>query len=372
MGLPVLSWRSRWPSAAFCAAALLASVAPGARPAPAAAIEKEPDRIDLVRDLPAAGDLAAPANGQTLYILDEAGGGVVAVDPFEPTTRWTAIAAEGRADGDASPVAIGCVDTSTVALLCRKKDSWSLQTHRVQPGTTSDLRKPAQTVPIPAAVGNAAAAAADAGGSPERACLTVSPSRDWLAVCGLPAPLPAVMRAPIAGARIGAVAPRDCPNLPPSERISAATISTGEELVLFGRDPRGRPTPAIFVAFYMPPDPRRLLDLDTTLPRVRDAAFCRADGTLWIVGGEGTGSAATREGLWRIDAVLRNGRQAARAVCVARLDGARAVVCLSERAIIVTHGRDSRIVSRIDPTRIDSGTTASDGPNNTASPRNTP
>ncbi|MFM8703616.1 MAG: hypothetical protein ACKOHG_07060, partial [Planctomycetia bacterium] len=57
------------------------------------------------------------------------------------------------------------------------------------------------------------------------------------------------------------------------------------------------------------------------------------------------------EGLWRIDATLRNGRQAATAVCVARLPGARAVVCLSERAIIVTHGLDARTVSRIDPTQ---------------------
>ena len=55
--------------------------------------DETPRRTDLVRDLPAAGDLSAPANGQTLYVLDESTGGVVAVDPFEPTKRWTAVSA---------------------------------------------------------------------------------------------------------------------------------------------------------------------------------------------------------------------------------------------------------------------------------------
>jgi len=36
---------------------------------------------------------------------------------------------------------------------------------------------------------------------------------------------------------------------------------------------------------------------------------------------------------------------------VARLDGARSVVFLSDKAIIVTHGRDNRTVSRIDPSQ---------------------
>ncbi|NCY01628.1 MAG: hypothetical protein EBX36_01650, partial [Planctomycetia bacterium] len=130
------------------------------------------------------------------------------------------------------------------------------------------------------------------------------------------------------------------------------TISTSEELVLFASG--AAPSPTLFVAYQRPPDPRLLLHLDTGLPRIRDAAFCRADGTLWVVGGGGGGGDAaaaadrTPEGLWRIDAVLRNGRQAAEAVCVAPLPGARAVVCLSEKAIIVTHGREARKVSRFD------------------------
>jgi hypothetical protein len=245
-----------------------------------------------------------------------------------------------------------------LAMLCRSRDGWSLQTHRLQPGTATDPAKPAQTVVIGRA--NEAAATAAAGvraPGDDRACLAISPSRDWLGVCGLPAPLPAVMRAPIAGARIGGVTARACPTLPADMRPTAATISMAEEFVLFATDPADRAAASVFVSFYLPPDPRRLLHLDTSLPRVLDAAFCRADGTLWVVGGgprgeSGSASAVVApEGLWRIDAVMRKGRQSAEAVCVARLEAARAVVCLSERAIIVTHGREKRTVSRIDPTQ---------------------
>jgi len=322
------------------------------RCAAAAPAGPQPQRIDLVTDMPRAGDLAAPANGQTLYVLDEASGEVVAVDPFEPTKRWSAVAAAPRGAAGAVPRSMACIDTSMIALLCRANDSWTLQTHRLQPGTAADPAKPAQTVTMaaaprggPAQVPNAAPAAAD-----DQACLIVSPSRDWLGVCGLPAPQPPLLRGPIAGARIGTVSVRACPVLAPGQRLSAATISMAEEFVLFTADPAGRPPANCFVSFYLPPDPRRLLHLDTTLPQVRDAAYCRTDGSLWVAGGK-AGSDTTPEGLWRLDGVLRNDRQAVQAVCVARLDGARSVVCLSDKAIIVTHGRDNRTVSRIDPSQ---------------------
>jgi hypothetical protein len=48
------------------------------------------------------------------------------------------------------------------------------------------------------------------------------------------------------------------------------------------------------------------------------------------------------------------------------------VACLSERAIIVTHGRDKRIVSRIDPTRTDSGAAASNGSDTATTPETKP
>jgi len=322
-----------------------------------AAAAPQPQRTDLIKDIAAAGDLAAPTNGQTLYVLDEASGEVVAVDPFDPTAkRWTAVAPGPRADASPATLAIGCIDTSMLAVLCRNRDVWSLRTHRLQPGTAADPDNPSQTVVIGKGGGGAAATTDTRSQRSEKACLSISPSRDWLGVCGLPAPLPAVMRAPIAGARVGGVSARACPVLAPGTRPTAATISMAEEILLFAPNPDDPAANSVFVSFYLPPDPRRLLHLDTSLPRVRDAAFCRADGTLWVVGGGageesgGTASAAAApDGLWRIDAVMRNGRQSAAAVCVARLEGARAVVCLSERAIIVTHGLEGRTVSRIDP-----------------------
>jgi hypothetical protein len=127
-------------------------------------------------------------------------------------------------------------------LLCRANQVWTLQTHRLQPDTPADPGKPAQTVTVggaprggPKPGTNAVPAAADT-----QACLIVSPSRDWLGVCGLPAPQPAVLRGPIAGARIGAVSARACPVLAPGQRLSAATISMAEEFVLFTADPAGR------------------------------------------------------------------------------------------------------------------------------------
>lgn len=354
--------RRCWRIARCFAASLVVPLCMAGQFATTAPAAPQPQRTDLVNDMPQAGDLAAPANGQTLYVLDDGDGAVVAIDPFEPAKRWKAVAARAGANVATGPAAIGCIDTSMLALLCRTGEGWSLQMHRVQPGTAADPEKPAQTVTIGKASADMAAPdpepTASRSTEGRHPCLTVSPSRDWLGVCGLPAPLPAVLRAPIAGARIGSVSVRSCPSLAPGLRPSAATISPAEEFVLFAPDAADRKDAAIFVSFYLPPDPRRLLHLDTSLAQIRDASFCRTDGTLWVVGG-GTRAASGRdsaaelvpEGLWRIDAVLRNGRQAAKAVCVARLEGARAVVCLSERAIIVTHGREARTVSRIDPTQ---------------------
>jgi hypothetical protein len=309
-----------------------------------AVAEGTPRRIDLIRDVPTAGDLSAPANGQTLYVLDESTGGVVAVDPFEPTKRWTAVAAAAEAT---TITAIGSIDTGTLALVCRGPRGWSLRCQRVQPGVTATADEATQTVAfggVPAADAPGQQAAVPAA----HPAIAVSPSRDWLVVAGLPSPAAAVLRAPIAGARVGTISTRSCPQLPAGSLPTAVAVSAADEFVLFGRDPDAGDVAGVFVSFHHPPHPHRLLHLDTGLPRVHDAAFCRADGTLWVVGGV-PGSTATPEGLWRVDAVLRHGRQDVRAVCVAPLDGAVALACLSDRAIAVTHGRPSRVVSLIDP-----------------------
>jgi hypothetical protein len=316
----------------------------------AAVAAAEPERIDLVTDLPSAGDLAAPANGQTLFVLGEADGAVTAVDPAAPAKRWNALAAVPAA-GDANRggpprhVALACIDTSRLAILRSDQDGWSLLVHRVQSGVAADPQDDLlQTVAL-------AAAKPDPGPRPPASAtpgIAVSPSRDWLAVYGLPAPAPPLLRAKIEGARVGTASAHGCPPLPADGRPAAAAISLAEELVLFAPEGEGRATPSVFLTFHRHGDPRRLLHLDTGLPTVRDAAFCRATGTLWVVGGT-PDSSAVPEGLWRLDAVLRQGRQAVQAACVVRLDAPRAVCCLSERAIAVTHGRTRRIVSLFAP-----------------------
>lgn len=326
----------------FFAAALAAVV--GNR-ADDAAAQPAARRSDLLQDIPGAADVAAPANGQTLYILDATTAAVTAVDPFEPGNRWVALAPAAGSAGPVEAVSVGCIDTGMLAVLGRWEDGWAIRTHRVQPGTAADAATPAQKVGI---------AAGDDAAAPERpadaASLVVSPSRDWLAVCGLPAPWPPVLRAPIAGARIGPLSAKACPGRVAGAGPGAATISVADELLLFAADRTRGEDGRIFVSFSMPPDPRRLLHLDTSLRAVRDAAYCRADGTLWVVGVGGT-EGGESDGLWRLDAVLRDGRQAIKAVCVAKLEAARSVACLSERTIVVIHGRGPRIVSRIDPTQ---------------------
>ena len=100
-----ISFRSR-PLSLLCSrcfVALLAASGGLAGLSTTAALPAQPVRIDLIKDLPSAGDLAAPANGQTLYILDESRGEIIAIDPFEPAKRWTAVAAPADAASASAP-----------------------------------------------------------------------------------------------------------------------------------------------------------------------------------------------------------------------------------------------------------------------------
>ena len=297
----------------------------------------------LIDDLPGAGDLAAPPTGQTVYVIDEDGQGVVAVDPFDAGRRWMAVAAEPigtPADRAAVPVAIGCIDSATLAVACRQENQWVLRTHRLKPpGSAADPAAASQSLPI---------GGAPLAGGAATVHIAVGQSRNWLVVAGLPAPLPAVTRAAIEGARLSAASPRLCPEVPPSLRPAAVAVTPSDELVLFLVPAAGQPAAETFLSFHAPLGSQRLLHVGTALTNVRDAAFCPRDGSLWVVAGE-KGSDVQPEGLWRIDAVMRDFRQATQAVCVARLASPRAVKCLSERAIIVTHGDESRRVVRIDP-----------------------
>jgi len=295
----------------------------------------------IVADLPGACRLAAPATGQTLFILDCQGRSVAAVDPFAPAKRWPAVTASDFDAGSPEPVrplAIACVDSNTLAVVCRSGADWSLRVFRLAP-PGADERTPRllQSIPL-----GANPAPAD-----DSIDVLVSDTRDWLAISGLPAPLPPVVRAPIAGSRIGGFAERLCPAGIVADRLTTVTASPFDEWVVFAKrdgDRSGRTG----ITFHANSGRHRLLDLDLDLARVRDASYCRGSGTLWVAA-DGDGRDPGTAGLWRIDAALANGRQVARPVAVARLAAPLSVVCLSERAIAVCGGGASRRVLLVNP-----------------------
>lgn len=280
-----------------------------------------------------AGPIAAPATGQSLYVVDRTGGAVIGCDPFRPHKRWTAVAAP--ADPAAQPVSVACIDSSTLATVRRDSGSWSLQTHRLPP--------PGGTPPAAAPRTQHRLGGATQGDDPR---LAVGFARDWLAVTGLAPPLPQLVAFRIRGAT-----PAGGPYQEPATTamLVAATSMADDSLVLFTTDPADPSGPAR-IRIRQATDPRPLLDLDTGLPRVRAAAAGRNDGTLWVLAGT-AGSATVPEGLWRIDAVLHDDRQAVRPVCLALLPSPESLVWISERMILVTHGTGARRVVHVDPTR---------------------
>lgn len=304
----------------------------------------------IIDDLPGAGRLAAPATGHTLYVLDGERSVVVAIDPFEPAKRATVIDSSAFAapagSPAARPLAIGCIDSNALAVVCRVDATWSVRTfNRLPSPRTADG---GGAMPSASALQNLPLGTSALGKSGNDAAvdIAVSPSREWLTVIGLPPPLPPAARAPIAGARSESFSERRCPRLPAGQRPVAATVSLAEEWVLFIPEIAGDRR-RIFLSFYANTGSQRLLHLDSGLADIRDAACCRGSGTLWVVGGGGAADRPT--GLWRIDAALENGRQAARPVCIAKLDNPLAVACLSDRAIAVTVGGPARRVVLVNP-----------------------
>ena len=174
----------------------------------------EPALTPLVDDVPALTSLATPANGQTVYCLDGESAAVIALDPRAPDKRRTALAASGAGP---RPQAIACLDSSTLAALCAEGHAWSLRTWRVQPDRAADPAAPLQAVPLGTA--NEPTTTAP--------WLVVGRGREWLAVVGLPAPLPPVLRLPIAATSLAtrlSLSPR--PRIS-GEPLRAVTSSPG-------------------------------------------------------------------------------------------------------------------------------------------------
>lgn len=308
-------------------AVLAVSAALAGRPMGGAAAEP---RVVVLADRgsPVA-DLACPLNGQTVFCLDAESAGITAVDPSGIVRSRDVVGA--AADGP-RPLAIACIDTNTLAAVCRGGADWSVRTWRVRPAAAAPAAEPLQVVRL-------GTAEAEAGG-PQ---LVVGHSRDWLAVAGLPPPLPPLVRGPIAGATLGRIGDRGCPPPAAGGPPLAVAVDPFDELVRFTA--AGGPA-AAGVSFH-DAGGRTLLELACDVPRIRDAACGPGDGTLWVVGGD-PASADRGEGLWRIDAAMQAGRQVVRPVRVVPLAGPRAVVCVGDSAVVVAHGDAGRRLVRID------------------------
>jgi hypothetical protein len=279
--------------------------------------------------------LAATANGQTIAASDESRRSITAFDASRPDARRVLV---GPAAADAAAfVAVGYLTGDVVAAVCRAGDEWSLCTYRTAPDGPVEAGSPLQRIPI-----------GTGSGSSEQVDLAVSHARGWLAVTGLPAPLPPVLRAAVAGVRVGPLTDRGCPGLAADVVPVASAVSPADELVLVLRSARAEEPRATGeeVAFYDLLG-RELLRLPTGLAGIRGIEFGRGDQVLWAAAA-GPG----RSGLWRLDAALADGRQMIRPALVAPLESPRDLVACSPRAIVVVSGGSAGRVALIDPTKL--------------------
>ena len=308
---------------------LLAAVvvaAPG-RAAPATGPEPAvPEPTGVVDGLRGPLRIAVAPTGQTLYVL-RGEGDVLGVSLDDPARRWTAVAARPGV----RPLAVGAIDSATLALVVREGDALSIRVHRLAAPGEEPGESEVQAVPL-----GVTGVAADG------VRLVVSPARDWLAVSGLPEPLPRVARATVTGTRLGGISERRCPRT--SVRPTAIAIGPHAEWLVFDQGEGEGGQRSARLSWYSPSGGQRLLALDTGLARVIDAAAGRESGLLWAI--VPRGNADGTHGLCRIDAALVDGRQVARAVPMASLADPTALVCLARGDVIVADGTDTARVVR--------------------------
>ena len=285
-------------------------------------------------------DLALAPNGQRLYGLSTDGATVVSIDCGRDATGVARVVVTGDSP-DGPGRRIGCIDSSVVAVL-RASPTPVITTHRIPAAPESaEAAEPLQRV----ATTDAEAANASV---PLTACLTVSHTRNWLALTAFSGTTPLVLRAPVAGVRVGSLSTRHSPELEGIAGVSAASVSPADELILVTSSVRGagsRPAPppaTDSLAMYATPGGWELLRLDTGLRDIRDACVTNGSGRLWVI----TGSVESVDppqpaGLWRLDAALRNRRQAIAAVLVLALDEPRTLAAGSDEVLyaVVDDGR---------------------------------
>ena len=285
-------------------------------------------------------DLALAPNGQRLYGLSADGATVVSMDCGRDATGVARVVVRGDSP-DGPGRRIGCIDSSVVAVL-RAAPTPLITTHLIPvPPEPADAAEPLQLV----ATTDAEAANASV---PLTACLTVSHTRNWLALTAFSGTTPLVLRAPVAGVRVGSFSTRHSPELEGIAGVSAASVSLADELILITSSVRGAgsrpetPPATDSLAMYATPGGWELLRLDTGLRDIRDACVTNGSGRLWVI----TGSVESVDppqpaGLWRLDAALRNRRQAIAAVLVLALDEPRTLAAGNDEVLyaLVDDGR---------------------------------
>ncbi len=277
---------------------------------------------------PADGRMAATPNGQQVCRIDETRRVIVGFDPRQPAAARELV---GPLAGPAF-VAVAFLAGDVVAAVCRDGDAWSLRTYRTRPGKAAEAADPLQVVAL-----------GEAAGPADGVDIAVSHGRGWLAIAGLPPPLPPVLRAVMAGVRIGPVSDRSCPALPDGVRPVAVAVGPADELVLALRRTDGEETDQL--AYYDLAG-RELLQLPAGIRGTRGLDFGRGDGLLWAAAGHTDG----RAGLWRLDAAFAEGQQVVRPVLVSALAKPHDVAAASPRAVVVSHGDPAGSVVWIDPT----------------------
>ena len=261
--------------------------------------------------------LATATNGQAVFGLDGTDGAVHMVDPFTPGRARQVVTAPGP--GVPRPVAIAVIDSSVIAAVCREGDGWQLRTWRMPPDQPAAAERPLQSLFLGVAT----------GGADLEVDVAVGRGRDWIAVSGLPAPLAPVLRAPLAGVRIGPLTSRSCPVIADGVRPVAVAVGPRDELVLVERD-----TASGVVVSYHDHTGRCVLRLPTGLAGLHDISFAPEGTALWVAGNDAAGHA----GLWRLDATLRNGRQGIRPELVLARSAFRALAAPTERVVVLSRG----------------------------------
>ncbi len=303
-------------------------------------------RSHVLGSIPGGTRLAATANGQAVRCLLAAQGAVASFDPVQPADRRIVVGPGIQG----TCLAIGSLPGDVVAVVVRQGDAWWLRTYRIEPGATADPATPLQEVSL----GSAAADSGPIG-------IVVGTARGWLAITGLPAPLPPVLRAAVAGVRIGPLSDRSCPQVPAGWRTVAATVSPRDELVIAvepappvdhqaARSPGQAPPPAAGQPAeigYYDLSGRELARFQAGIARLKAIAFDRRGATLCVAG---RGLADGRTGVWRLEAVMRDGRQAVRPVLVAPHPAARDLVAGTDRGLIMLAADEAGTVLAIDPT----------------------